>query len=542
MSKRWILVFCCLLPVVPARAAEEGPVRPGLVLRFNSLEELLADARYLAKLADREELFQQAEGLLKSLVGDKGLAGFDPKKPIGFYANIGPNGIDSTGALLIPIADEKAVLGLLEKFGIKVDKGKDGLYTIATEQMPFPIVFRFARGYAFVTLGVPGNEKMLLKDSNLDPAIVFPKGPDGTASLTLHLDRVPAKLKELILGQVELRLADLKEKEEPGETKAERDFRVALIDEAGTRFKSLLKDGGVLCLRLDMDRHSGDLNAALSVAGKSGSPLAMEIANLGQAQSLAVSLLGTDNALRLAAAVALPETLRKALAPVLEEEKKKDVEKARDDAGREALKRFLDALLPTLKAAELNGGAVLRGPSTAGTYTLVGVARLQQGKPLEKEIREVNKLLPLEPGTPRATFDVAKIGEVSIHRLEPSKADAAYRKLFGDNPVYFAFRADALTVSAGDKALDALKEALVATPMPGKLFEAEMSLSRLAPALGATNPAVPEAAKKAFAGKTEADKVRLTLEGGPALQLKLSVKAPLITFFSELDKARQKGP
>lgn len=543
MSKRFLLgvALCGLLPAVPARADGEAPARPAVVVRFNSLDKLTADARYLAKLADREELFRQVEALLKARTGDKGLEGLDPKKPIGFYARIGPNGIDSTGALLVPVADEKALLGQLETLDLKAQKDKDGVYSLSLDQSPFPVLFRFARGYAFVTLGTPGNDKLLRRDENLDPAIVFPGNWDGTASLTVHMDRIPTNLKELALGQSELRLADLKEKEEPGETKAQREFRVALIDEIGARFKSLLKDGGEINARMDIDRKAGDLNISLSLAGKPGSPLAAEIAELGKVKSLGAGLPGADSALRLTAALALPEKLRKALEPAIEEGLRNDLTKQADEAKRAALERFTRAVSPTLKAAEFDGGAVLRGPADKGTYTLVAVARVREGAKLEKEFKELMKLQAAGPPAPQFTFDVDKAGTVNILKVVDPKADANYRKLFGDSPIFFALRDDALCIAVGDKALDALTESLAVVPKPGKLVELEVSLSRLTKALAVANPAASEAARKAFADHNDADRVRLTLEGGPALQLQLNVKAPLITFFSELDRARNKG-
>jgi hypothetical protein len=543
MSKRFVLgvVLCCLLPAAPARADDEAPGKPALVVRFNSLDRLTADARYLARLADREELFKQVESLLKARTGEKGLEGLDPKKPIGFYAHVGPNGIDSTGALLVPVADEKALLGQLENLDLKAKKDEGGVYSVTLDQLPFPVLFRFAKGYAFVTVGTPGNDKLLRKDDNLDPAIVFPSGWDGNASLTLHADRIPASLKELALGQAELRLADLKEKEEPGETKAQRAFRVAALDEIGARFKSILKDGGELDLRLDIDRKAGDLNLALGFAGKPGSPLAAEIAELGKVKSLGAGLTGPDCAMSVAAAVALPEKLRKALEPVIEEELKKETSGESNEAKREALGRVNKALMPTAKAAEFDGGAALRSPAANGTYTLVGVVRLKEGANLEKEFTALMKLQTAGPPAPQFTFDVDRAGAVKIHKVVDPKADANYRKLFGDSPIYFAFRDDALFVATGEKAVDALKEALAVAPGPGKLVQLEMSLSRLTKALAAATPGAAEAAKKAFADGKDADRVRLTLEGGPALQLRLTVKAPLITFFSELDKAQKKG-
>jgi hypothetical protein len=290
-------------------------------------------------------------------------------------------------------------------------------------------------------------------------------------------------------------------------------------------------------LRLDIDSKAGDLNVSIRLAGKPGSPLAAEITDLGNVKSLVTGLLDPDGAMSIAAAVALPEKPRKALEPVLEEELKKDLSKTKDGPYRETLERLIRALMPTLKSAQLDGGTVLRGPTADGTYTQLAAVRLRNGKQLEKELREGIKTLEPEA---KVTFDLEKLGDVGIHRLE-RKEDAGFRRLFGDRPFYFAIRDDAAFAATGAKALDALKEALAAMPKPGKLLQADFSLAQMAPGLSVSYPAVSEAAKKAFVGGKDTDKIRVTLEGGSTLQLKLSVKAALITFFSELDKARPKG-
>jgi hypothetical protein len=531
------VALLCLLPA-PARSAEETPLKPAVILRVNSLENLTADARYLAKLADKEELFKQFESILKSKTGEKGIEGLDPKKPIGFYSTVGPNGIDSKAVLMIPVADEKALLGMLENLDIKAEAGKEGLYTINLDTSPLPIQFRFANGYAYVTIG---EEETIAKANLLAPAAVLPAGQVGTLSATVFVDRIPNKIKELVLGQTELRLAALKEKEEPGETKTQRAFREAVLDEAGARFKAVLKEGGEVQLRFDLDRKSGDVDLSVSFAGKPDSALAAEIAALGKIKSVGSGLRGGDPALSVAVAAALPEKLRKALEPVIDESMTAFNDKL-NAAEREVLEHLFKAVTPTLKAAELDTGVSLRGPSKNGLYTLIVGAKVKDGQNIEKELKEFIKTMP--PNDQKLfAIDFAKVGEVNVHRMafkKSVKLDATLQPVFGENPTFFAVRGNAFLVAFGENGLDALKEAVAADKKPGRILLIETSLSRLAPAFGLGNKAVPAAAKKAFTEK-DTDQVRITLEGGPALQLKIATKAQLVTFFSELDKAQKGG-
>ena len=48
-----------------------------------------ADFLYLAKVAGQEEKAKQFDGMIQSKIGDKGLEGIDPKKPIGAYGWVG---------------------------------------------------------------------------------------------------------------------------------------------------------------------------------------------------------------------------------------------------------------------------------------------------------------------------------------------------------------------------------------------------------------------------------------------------------------------
>ena len=139
-----------LISAVPCLAdevkkAEPQPAtQPTLVVRLQSIDGIISDLKYLAEAVGHGEQAKQADELFKSQIGEKGLEGIDTKKPLGLYGVLKPDFQNSTAVALIPVANEKAVLELLEQVNVKVEKGKDGIYSASVENARVPIYFRFA--------------------------------------------------------------------------------------------------------------------------------------------------------------------------------------------------------------------------------------------------------------------------------------------------------------------------------------------------------------------------------------------------------------
>jgi hypothetical protein len=251
-------------------------------------------------------------------------------------------------------------------------------------------------------------------------------------------------------------------------------------------------------------------------------------------------LVGPDSALNGLVHLALPAKLRTALAPVIDEAVKKALEGEKDKGKRDLLAGLLQALTPTLKSAELDAGFDIRGPGAGGLYTVVAGVKVKDGAAIEKALRDAVLKVPQEERK-GLQVDFDKAGDVRIHRVTPDKVDEQTRQLFGDNPFFFAARDDAVLMAAGAKGLEALKGAVAAAPAPGKPLQLEVSLARLAKVMAREQKAAPEAARKAFAADKGGDKIRVTLEGGKSLQLRLSLKPPVVTFLSLIDKAKKNG-
>ena len=283
MSFLAVLVATALPAAGRTAETKKEAAQPTLVLRLQSIDDLMADVKYLASLGGHEEEAKQFDAILQAQVGDKGLQGIDTKKPLGLYTTLSPDVVSSTGVVLVPISDQKAFLDLLERVNQPAEKGADGIYTISPTNVPMAIYLRFANRYVYATAR---DKSALDKDQLLDPATVLAASRPATVSLAARLDQIPDGLKQIALQQFELEIANAKEKKAPGETEAQQKFKEEFLDDFAKRVSRVIKEGGEVAFRLNIDRVAHELTAEASLSGQSGSSLAGEIADLGHTKSV----------------------------------------------------------------------------------------------------------------------------------------------------------------------------------------------------------------------------------------------------------------
>jgi hypothetical protein len=505
-----LVAFAAVSPADQPRAAA-GRGEPTFVAQLQPLEQTLSDFQYLAGLAGQEEFGRQAEGFFKALGGAGGsVAGIDTRRPFGVYAILTPGGIDSPVVAMLPVADEAAVLTLLEQqFQLKPKKDETGLYTVQVPNVPLPVLFRFANRYAYVTAQNAGN---------IDPAKLLPpervlNRGEGLLSASLFIDRIPDNYKQIALSQLELKLADAKEARTAGDTPAHARLKATAADALAADVKSLLRDGTELRLRLGLDRRAGEFAADLSLNGRPGSRLASDLAGLGNARSLFGALAAKDAALNFGLTVALPDRLREALGPVIDELTAKAAADEKDAGKRHVIEAGGRAWAPTFKSAELDLGASLRGPDAGGQFTALVGLKVVNGKGIEKFTRDLLAQIP-EADRPRATFDVAKVGDSPVHRVDLGKhLDANGRRVLGDNPLFVAFRDDAVILAIGPDGLPAARDALTPAPETAPLLRLGAAIDRLARAAPPQDP-FRKAAQEAFAqGKPGDGATQLRITG-----------------------------
>src|ERR1700680_1615630 len=117
------LPFLLLLLLPRLAWAQANATPPTVVVRINSIDSLIDHVKCLTGLAGQKDAARQIEGLIKTKIGEKGLEGVDSGRPFGFYGRIGKELDDFSGAILVPISDEKAFINLLKSLNLQVVKG-----------------------------------------------------------------------------------------------------------------------------------------------------------------------------------------------------------------------------------------------------------------------------------------------------------------------------------------------------------------------------------------------------------------------------------
>jgi len=530
------LVALLGLTAVPIQALAQEEA-PSLIVRVRSIDSLMNDAKYLLAQVGQEELGKQIDGFIKSQVGAKGLEGIDTKRPLGFYGTVGPNGVDSTGVLLIPVSDEKAFVTLLDRLNLGVKKNDDGTYNIAPPNSPTEGYFRIANKYCYLTAM---NKSAIDKGKLLDPATVLPENLTAAFSATVRFDRIPDSIKQVALSQFELKLADEQDKKVANETESQHKFRIALLKHFSERMKQLFGQGQALTFRFDIDRKSNEMSVDLSLTGKPGSKLEKDIAEVGQSKSLFAGSIGANSAMSLLVHASLPAEIQKALGPVIDEAIRQGLEKDKDEARRENARKFLDVLAPTLKSGEFDFIGSMRGPTAEKHYALLVGVKVKDGKAIDQAFRDMVKTFKEEEQN-KIKFDAETVAGIKVHRFDITKKDIDERAqaLFGPEPLYLAIKPDAALFAFGEGGLAALKEALTAKPQEGPAFQAETSIKRLATAMERENQKLGKLVEEAFADGKDNDRIRLAVEGGKALKMRFTMKSSVMKFFSLLAEAKK---
>ncbi len=371
------LALLCLV-AVPIQARAADPVTtPDLVIQVQSIDSSFAHMKYLANLTDRGDQAKLIEALVRS---SKVIDGIDTKEPFGLYATFATSDPRENMVALVPIRDEKAFLGVLTTLQLKAEKGADDVYkvTVPVKDSSVPVYFRIVKKYVYVTCQKPD---ALAKGKLLDPAKLLAADPNVVASLTLHIDQIPDKVKKEGIARMEQRLSKLKEKKMPRETELERKLRAAVIDVKAKEIAAVINEGGELNVRLTIDQKTNDLVAEASLTAKPGTKLAAFIADQGKLTSRFAGLIGSDSAVSILGRTVYPEDLTKALVPLMQENARNHVEKVKDPAKREQLTKVMKALEPQFKTlGDADLAIDVRGPSKDKLYTVVAARNLEDGK------------------------------------------------------------------------------------------------------------------------------------------------------------------
>ena len=516
---------------VPLHAQAPKPT-PGVVFRMQPINRLVENAFFLAEAVGMKEQAKMIEGSLKGLTGPKGIEGIDPEKPIGLYGNIGPNLIDSEVVGLIPIADEKTFVEMLGKLNLQAKKGENGNYVMNIPNSPFPMFFKFKDGYMCATIR---DEKGIDDKKLLSPKELLSVEKTGVMSISLNLSGLPEDLIKNIVPQIELQIAEAKQKKIPGETPAVQKLRNDVSEILLQFIVQVFTQGDDLTMKVDMDRKAGDIGLGVSFKGKNGSELAKTIAGMGAGKSMGAGMISKDSVLHMNMNSVIPATARKDFIKVFQEGINKSIEDEKDAGKKGIMEKMAKALAPTLELGTMDAVMEVRKTSN-GKFAFLTAMKIAEGKKIEEVIKLLYKDLP-DSEKKKLSLDFAKAGDTNVHKVD-ILVQPADVKNFGSEPGYLAISNDVILFAGGEKSLPLVNEALSSSAKPSPIFEFEIAFNKAAGLLTKEFADAVEVAEKIFKENPNSDKLKLTLEGGKELSLKMSMKSTVLTFFKAADGSK----
>ncbi len=541
MRFRWLAALAVAFFASGLASAQPKVTEPTVEVRLRSVNDLVDKFEYVAGLAGKENVVEQARELIKNLSADgKGIEGIDPKKPIGVYATLEKDVATSPFVIMIPVADEKTFLAALVKYNLAPEKGNDGTHKVA---VPVPAVehvhLRFANGYAYVSQKAKDLDPKLL----VQPKVYFAKDDGSVASIIVHIDRIPADLRTFLFGQFELGVNDERKKNADNETAAEKKLKNFIFDTLLSGVKGTSDDGKQLSVKLFADPKTDDITAEVAIAAKSGSATAKNFTALGNKTSLPAGIVASPGAAaRVNAKLAVTDGTKKEYAAAIDALLADAVKNAPNDQ-QDVLKALVNAIGPTLKGGELDAAAALYGPNTKGHYHLLAALAVKEGKGIEKFVKKaVEDYGVFVADFVEFKFDVEKIGDFNLHQIVLKQTDEKLEKIFGvKNSVWLAI-SDGHVAFSIESSGDAIRKGLKAKAVPVPVVSGDVAIAKLLPLIQPDlKPDELKALLKDAFGDgpiTGKDAVAFSITGGDQLTVKFKVKGKAIRAGMGLDRLK----
>lgn len=533
MRFRLLAALAALTLTTGIASAQPKDAGPTVEVRLRSVNDLVDKFEYVAGLAGKEDAVKQVRELIKVLSADgKGIEGIDPKQPMGAYVTFAKEVENSPIVVMVPIADkDQFITALKARLDVDAKKADGGTYAVPI-QLPqgakLDLHVRFANGYLYAS---PKAQDLDVK-ALVTPKAFFANDDGAVASLRVHLDRIPADLKTFVMGQIELGINTERKKNADTESAAEKRLKNLVFDALLAGFKGLTDDGKELSVKIFADPKTDDLTAEVALTAKSGSATAKNFAALGNKTSLPAGIVASANPVaRANVKVAITDGMKKEYAAAIDDLLAEALKKAPADQ-EQLVKQLIDAVSPTLKAGELDVAASLTGPNAKGHYNAMAAFTVAEGKKIEQLVKDVSVFLG---GEADFKFDEAKVDNFNLHKIDVKRNSDALEKAFGTSHVWLAVSDKCIVVSFEPDGAT-IKAALKAKPAKVAVASFDVSVAKLIPMLqpDLKPDELKALLKDAFGDGNPAgkDTIRVSIEGGDKLSIKLNVKGKALRAFA----------
>ncbi|MER3415513.1 MAG: hypothetical protein C4297_04770 [Gemmataceae bacterium] len=537
---RFLNRLCVPALVVALLAAVSAAQAQVLVVGARSLDTLESAAAYALKMAGRENLAKQLEGLLAALTQGKGLKGIDKTLPLGVYVHLPATGQSQPQAVVfVPISDSKAVLELLEALNLSPRKDRDDWYTLTNDQGQ-SFYLRFHSRYALVSNSQPALEKPVAeaKLRALLPA-------DALVAASLRIEEIPVALKQQFLEQVIKEAREREKEKRPGETQAQYELRMQTTEMAHRVLERVVHDTRALTVALSVDESQHQLALRALLEPQPNTPMALALQSLGTQPARFAALVRPEDHFGAVLHLPAPAPLRQVLVRAAREGFAQGLQQAKDDQDRLFRQHVFDAILAALDQPSWEGAIFLTAPGADGSRAAALLLQTGRGRQWQSIFEQFVAKLPEEMRR-LIELNAAKVGNFTVHAIEVREGADDLRRIFGSPRIYLMVSDDTLGIGAGKDLMRTLEErskkskTAATREAAATALDLRLRMTALAELErpDKTKPAAKEIAREVFRGPYAGrDEVRLRLLVGEKVELRLDMDTPVLLFLFKSGRA-----
>ena len=439
----------------PATTAAE--MKPMALLTLSGYDALKEDINFIGSLAGQPQMAAQFEPFIMGFV-----QGLNKSQPLG--AVIQTDGMTFGGAICLPIADFATFLTNLKAFGIESSDAGDGITQIAANGQ---VLFgKQGNGWAYLSM-IPS----MLENLPADPGKVFGElSNEYDLGIRANVQNVPEAYRQMAIQQIKAGM-EAGMKPMPNESDEQFQTRKAMTNVQVEQLERVINEIDELTVGLAVDSKGQRSFFDFVYTAVQGTKLAEQLADLGNAKTNFAGFFQPSAAGMLMMASNMQEsdiaqmeqmfgTFRAQVEKAIDDESNLPTDAAKTTA-KSAANDFMDAMLATIKAGLMDGGAVLN--LTPQSLSLVAGGFIGDPAKIESGLQKLADLGKDDPDMPAINWNSESHAGVEFHTFSvPTPDDAEPRQMFGDTidmavgigkqSVYFSLGRDC--VAAAKKVID----------------------------------------------------------------------------------------